>query len=64
MDDFAGIFTILIFLFYAVIAGAFVVAAIRVWAWPFVKVRLPARRSPAQDRHVRSADREQSASQP
>ena len=64
MDDFAAVFTILILLFYAIIAGGFIVAAIRMWAWPYIKERLPARPSQARNRPVAPADGEKSASQP
>ena len=64
MDDFAAFFTILIFLFYAIIAGAFIVAAIRLWARPFIKGRLPARPAQARNPRLPSADGEKSASQP
>ena len=64
MDDFAAVFSILIFLLYAIIAGGFIVAAIRMWAWPFIKGRLPARPSQAQNRPLPPADGEKSASQP
>lgn len=64
MDDFAGIFIILIFLFYAVIAGAFIVSAMRKWVWPFLRNRLPKGRPVEQQRRSHRTDQEQHASQP
>lgn len=64
MDDFAGIFTILIFLFYAAIAGAFIFAAIRCWVWPLVKRKPREKGISARDHRIRASDQEQRAHQP
>lgn len=64
MDDFAGIFTLLVFLFYAAIAAAFILVAVRNWVWPYVRERLPLGQPLEQDHRIQSGDREHSTSQP
>jgi hypothetical protein len=62
MDDVAIIFIIVVFLFYAAVAGAFVFAGVRRWIWPFLKRSLPHGQSLERHRHVHSTDRERSTS--
>lgn len=41
MDELAVLFTILVFLFYAAVAGVFIYAGFRRWVWPLIRQRLP-----------------------
>ncbi len=57
MDEMAGIFTVLVFLFYAAIAVAFIVAALRTWVWPFIREWLPVGHHFEREQRVHAADR-------
>ncbi len=62
MGDVSLVFIILVFLFYAVIAGAFVFVGLRHWLWPVLKPWFPSKGTVEHQPPVHAVDQEHSPS--